>query len=402
MAPTSGTVATYTFTQRGFLEQALRRAGYNPEEVGSESLRVAQDELFMQLSEYTNSGFPLWTREFDLLGMTPGSPEVAMPFGTVDILHAYWRILNPYRGPATMIGGGDASVLFAGQPNADLTIAGPNPYVQVNFGSPTEIDTIGILPGGAIGPFLHDGSNNLVLDGNGTVIQTGTYPAIVNTPYLTVSTDGNTWFPPDPPVLLSQQTFDPGQWTYYNVDPSITAQYLRLFWPCPPNTSWLVNQLQFALSQGEDIEIGPLNIDDYYNLPNKQFQSDRVVSAYDDRKINAPVLKLWPVPNVSASYNGLISVLRRRYIQDPGAMTDNIEVPIRWYNGVVSRLGVRLMDVLPDPQQNSQASYFSLMAKQQRRQNLEQTATKAEAMMWAEERVAAPIRWMPNISVYTK
>lgn len=396
--PTSGTVATYFFPQRKILDQAFRRAGYTPEQVSPEWIGAAQDELFMQLSEYANAGFPLWTRQFGLIGITAGSPEASLPFGTVDVLHAYWRILNPWRGAATLPSGADASVLFGGQPNADVTIPSPA-FVQVNFGSPIEIDTIGVLPGAAAAPFLVDGYGNPITDGYGNVIPTGApVPSPVTaSPFLTSSTDGITWYPLQ---TLPSATYTPGQWTYFDLDPTIVTQYLRINWPV--GSSWTVNQLQFAASLGEDIEIGPLNIDDYYNLPDKLFQSDRVVSAYNDRQIAAPVLKLWPVPSQAAFYNGTVSVLSRRYIQDPGVMTDNIEVPIRWYNGVVSRLGIRLMDTLPDPEGSAPASYFTLMAKQQRRQNLLAEATKGEALMFAEERVRAPIRLAPNLRCYTQ
>ena len=356
--PTSGTVASYFFTQRKFIDQALRRAGYSPEQAGSEWIQVAQDELFIQLSEYANAGFPLWTREFGLLGITPGSPNVSCPYGTVDVLHAYWRIINPYRGPATTTGGASAANLFGGQPNPDIVIAGPNPGVTVNYGSATELDTIGVL--------------------------LGTTAPITTALQLYTSSDGITFTLAQ---TLPSATYSTGNWVYFDLDPSLTVLAVKIV--SPGLGSWTLNQLNFGLANGEDIEIGPLNIDDYYNLPNKQFQSDRVVSAYTDRQIAAPVLKLWPTPNLAAFYNGTVSVLTRRYIQDPGSMTDNIEVPIRWYSGVISRLGVRLMDTLPDPDGAAAASYFTLMAKQQRRQNLETAAQKGEAMMWAEERTRA-------------
>ena len=400
MASTSGTVGLYSFTQRRVIDHALRRAGYTPEQAGSEWLQIAQDLLFLQLSEYVNAGMPLWTREFGLLGVTVGSPEVACPFGTVDVLHCYWRILQPYRGPAVTSGGVDASVLFGGQPNPDVIIPGPNAFVQVNFGSPTEIDTVGILPGDAnFGPYLTDGSGNIITDEFGNAISTGSGSEATwtLTPYLTVSTDGVIWYPGQ---TFPSTTFTAGQWSYFDLDPSITTQYMRLVWPTAD--AWQINQINFALSQGQDIEIGPLNIDDYYNLPNKQFQTDRPNSGYVDRQVNEPIIKIWPTPNLGAFYNGTVSALTRRYIQDPGAMTNNIEVPLRWYEGIVARLGVRLMDELPDPDTSAQASYFTLMAKTQRRQILEAAATKSEALMWSEERVRAPVRWAPNMRAYTR
>ena len=371
MATTSGTVATYSFTGRKIVEHALRRAGYTPEQAGSEWLQIAQDLLFVQLSEYVNAGFPLWTRVFGMLPITIGSADVTCATGTVDVLTSFWRILNPYRGAASLISGGDASVLFAGQPNADVVIPGANPGVTVNFGSVTEFDTIGVLLGGAAS------------------LSTGVQ--------VKTSTDGVTFTVAQ---TLPVTTYSPQQWAYFDLNPTLTSQFVQIV--APIAGSWTLNQLNIGLANSQDIPNGPLNIDDYYNLPNKLFRSDRPNSAYVDRQINAPVLKIWPTPNLNAFYNGTVSVLTRRYIQDPGNLTNDIEVPSRWYNGIISRLGVRLMDELPDPDPSSQASYFNLTARTTRRQLLEQEASKAEAMMWSEERVRAPIRLAPDISPYTR
>lgn len=369
--PTSGTVDTYNFPQRKVIDHALRRAGYTPENTGSEWIEVAQDLLFLQLSEYVNAGFPLWTRQFRLLGNQIGSPDVLTPPGTVDVIASYWRILNPYRGSATQTNSSDASLLFGGQPNADVVVAGPNPGVIVSFGSATELDTVGVLLGGNA--------------------------SITTALNILVSQDGVTFTQAQ---ALPSATYSPGQWTYFDLNPSLMAPYVQVQYANAGN--WTLNQLNFGLANGQDIENGYLNIDDYYNLPNKVFQSDRANSAFLDRQLDQPVIKIWPTPNVEAFYNGTTSALMRRYIQDPGSMTDILEIPSRWYQGVISRLGVTLMDTLPDPDPNSQATYFSLMAKQQRRQNLDAAATKSEMLMWAEERTHGPLRIAPRISGYTR
>lgn len=367
---TSGTVNQYGFTQQKTIDHALRRAGYTPENTGAEWIEVAQDLLFLQLSEYTNAGFPLWTRQFRLLGTQIGSADVLTLPGTVDVITSYWRILNPYRGSATQTDGSDASMLFGGQPNPDVVVAGPNPGVTVAFGSATEIDTVGVLLGGN---------------------------APITTSLLVLTSQDGVTF--TTAATLPSATYTPGEWTYFDLVPSLMTPFVQIQYANAGN--WTLNQLNLGLANGQDIEIGPLNIDDYYNLPNKQFQSGRANSAFLDRKIDQPVIKIWPTPNTEAFYNGTVSALMRRYIQDPGSMTDTLEIPSRWFEGVVSRLGLRLMDTLPDPDPNSQASYFGLMAKTQRRQNLDTAATKAEAMMWAEERSHGPLRIAPNIRGYT-
>lgn len=391
---TSGTVLQYNFTQRQIIDRAMRKAGYSPQDISSEWIKDAQDILFAQLAEYINAGFPLWTRQQKPLPISIGSPNVPMPYGSVDALHVYWRIFNPWRGGATLSDGTNANVLVAGQPNNDVIVPGPNPGVIVNFGSLMELDTIGVLPGFTTGWEL-DGNGNPVIDGsyNPILYSSRSYSAAIE---VLVSTDGVSWINVN---TCPTTTLQAGQWAYFDLEPSITAQYVQIVWSTA--SSWVLNQVNFCLANSTQIEIGPANIDDYYDLPNKFFRSGMPNTSFVDRQMDAPVIKIWPTPNQQAFYGGTIVSLLRRYIQDPGAMSDTLEIPARWIEGVTSRLGVRLMDELPDPGKNATSNYFGMIDKQQRRTNLEASAVKAEALMWSEERSRAPLRILVNLRPYT-
>lgn len=370
---TSGTVSTVVFTNQKIVDHAMRRAGFVPQRVAGEALDVALDLLYTITSEYVNVGMPLWTQEYELLGIQPGSPDVSTPPGTVDILHAYWRIFNPWRGAATLSDTTSGTVLFAGQPNADVVIPGPNAYVEVNFTSQTEVDTIGILLGG------------------NTEITTELE--------VLASNDGITFVSVQ---TLPSATYTPMQWTYFDLDPSLTYQYLRLRYNSADD--WTLNQLNFLLANGQDIEAGPLSIDDYYNLPNKQFQTDQPLSCYTDRQVDTPVLKIWPTPNTTAFYNGTITALMRRYIQDPGTLTDTLEVPQRWMEAIIWRLASRLIIEIPDDWTGniSPITQIQLQIRQDRKVTIDTEAAKSEALAWGEERTRGPIRLMPSISPYTR
>lgn len=369
---TSGTVNQYFFPVQKVIDHAMRRAGYTPQDIAGEWISVALDLLFLQLSEYVNVGFPLWTRQYLLLGCDIGSPDVPTPDGTVEVLHCYWRALMPYRGVATTTDAADASNLFGGQPNADITIAGPNPGVIVDFGSDTELDTVGVLLGGA--------------------------SALTASLQVQVSDDGTTWVTAQ---TLPSATYAVGKWTYFDLNPTLNATFVRLV--SPGSASWVLNQLNFGQANGFDQMIGPLNIDDYYNLPDKMFRSQQPNSGFIDRQIAAPVIKIWPLLNVEAFYAGTITALVRRYIQDPGSMSNTLEIPSRWYEGVTARLGIRLMDELPmKPEADAQMRAAMMQDRAQRRTNLEGAATKAESLMWAEERSGGPLRLMPSLRAYTR
>lgn len=369
---TSGTVSAYRFNQRKVIEHAMRRAGRVPERISAEDIQVAQDLIYTLTSQWINAGFPLWTKQYLMLGVTQNGTNVTLPTGTNDVFHTYWRILNPWRGVATTSTGAGASQLFGGQPNPDVTIAAPNPGVIAAFGSSQEVDTIGVL-----------------LGGNAPV----TAALLVQT-----SQDGVTFTTAQ---TLPSTTFTPGQWAYFDLQPVLFAPFLQLVLPVSVG-SWTLNQLNFGLANGQDIELGALNQDDYYNLPDKAFLSDRPNSVFVDRLLPNIILRIWPAPNQGAFYNGTVTALVRRYIQDPGSMTNDVEVPQRWAEALIWRLAKLLLFELPDAQVDAQSSYFTLMAKQQRMQAIEAEAAKAEMLAWSEERTVAPIRWAPNISVYTR
>lgn len=371
MASTSGTVSTFNFDQRKILEHAFRRAGMAAEMASAENIQIGQDLIYTILGEWVSSGFPLWTRQYNLLGVQVGGTDAVCPAGTSDVLHAYWRILTPYSGVVTISGGAANATLCSQATSPDVVISATNPSVTVGFSAPTEVDTIGVLLGG---------TSSIT-----TALQVWTSPDGVS--YTLAQT-------------LPSATYAPQKWVYFDLNPPVTQTYVQIQYP--GGGSWTVNQICFGMANGRDIEMGPLNIDDYWNLPNKFFQSDRPNSAYVDRQISTPVLKIWPTPNVGAFYHGTVAVLTKRYIMDPGQMTNAIEVPQRGLEALIWRLATRLVDELPDPSSNAPANYFGLMAKQQRIQRMEQNAAKAEAIFWNEERVRAPIRVVPSLRPYTR
>ena len=368
----SGTVSTFTYDSRRVLDHAFRRADLIAEAASAENIDIGIETLFTLMSEWVNAGFPLWTRTFSLFGPTIGSPTINMPIGTVDVMHTFWRILQPWRGNAVTTGGANANVLFAGQPNSDVVIAGANPGVTAMFGTPTEVDTVGVL--------------------------LGNQAAFTAALQLYGSTDGVTFTLVQ---TLPSATYSPGQWVYFDLNPSLTYMSLKLVYPTAG--SWTLNQLNFGLANGTDIEMGVLNIDDYYQLPNKLFQDDRCISVFIDRQVNFPVLTMWPTPNANAFYNGCVSVLSRRHMMDPGTMVNQLEVPQRWYEAIVWRLASMLIDEIPQKAAaDQQGNYFTLMAKQQRIQRIETKAQKAESLAWSEERARGPIRLNPNVACYTR
>ncbi len=364
MATTSGTVAATTYTLRKVIEHAARRGpNMTPQELTAEDVSFATDNVFTLAAQWINAGFPLWTQYKKPLAVTQGSPEVTLPDGTVDIVQALWRSMNPWRGAATTTGGADASTLFAGAPTTSLVIAGPNAGVTAAFGTDTEVDSIGVLVG------VDDTAALQVLTSNDgasfTLAQT-----------------------------LTSTAFVAGTWAYFDLDPVVVAPYVQIRRPAAG--SWTLAQLNFGLANATEVPLGRLNRDDYYNLPNLDFSSPQPNSVFVDRLYPNPLLRIWPIPNQSAFYNGTVAAVMRRYIQDPGALTNNVEVPARWLEALVWRLASLMM--YEARFQDAQRQQL-MMA---RAPLISAEAQKAEMLAWAEERDKSPIRFLPDISAYTR
>jgi hypothetical protein len=118
------------------------------------------------------------------------------------------------------------------------------------------------------------------------------------------------------------------------------------------------------------------------------FQSNRPLQYWLDRVIPQPVMYLWPIPNLQATVYQIV-VWRQRQIMDVGTMTQELEVPQRWYEAIVANLAAKMaLEIVEvDP---------SLIPM------LDAKADKALAIAQAEERDNSPITWAPNIAMYTR
>lgn len=365
---TSGTVSTVSYNQNRVIEHAARRAGYQPAMIAPQDLIYCKDSIFTLTSQWINAGFPLWTRRYDILSAAIGQENVATVDGTVDAFAVYWRILMPYRGPATLTNSADGSTLFAGQPNADITITGTNPGITVAFGSSTEVDTIGVL-GGAVA-----------------------YTAALE---VQTSEDGLTYTTVQ---TLPSKLIPAGAWSYQDLSPTITAPFVRVI--KPGSATWVVNQFNFGLANWQDILIGPLSMDDYFNQGNRAFRNNQPNSSYLDRQLTKPQIKIWPLLSTQGFYNGCVACLSRRYIQDPGALVDDIEVPQRWLEALQWRLASIIIMEFPISEE-VKTSPLLMQERQTRMQVISAEAANSERLAWAEERQRSPIRWLPDLTPYT-
>jgi len=327
----SGTVSMTVFNTRKVIDHAYRRCRIPPEGISSEQIDFALDTLYLVLSMLANRGLQLWCIERYLMPLYEAQGLITMPNGIVDILNTNLRTIEVVNENTT-----------------DTTTS--TTYTTI-FPAQTQVTVIGIEWSGASTSYALETSNN-------------------GTTWTTLSTQDN-------PNATA------GTVTWVDVQGSLATTYFRV-----RATTGVLNQTQVILANTpNEIPMARLNRDDYVNLPNKTFEG-RPLQFWCDRQLNNPVLYLWPVP--SAQFvTAQVVVWVKRYIMDVGTMTQEIEVPQRWYDSIVYVLAARLAEETPtvDPQMIA---------------ILDQKAQRALLESENEERDNSPIYLTPNIAVYTR
>ena len=115
-------------------------------------------------------------------------------------------------------------------------------------------------------------------------------------------------------------------------------------------------------------------------------KTGRPSTCYYLERLLTPRVNLWPVPNNSTDH---LTVFRHRQIEDIGTLTQQVEVPQRWFDPMVWKLAAVLcfeLDMV-DP---------GLI------QNIVGVAEKVEMEVSADETDGAPISLLPSIRVYNR
>ena len=325
----SNTVSQTVFDTRKVMENAFRRCRVRPEQITAEYVSVANDQLYLLLSDLANMGAPLWCIEKQILPLYDGEGYITLDTKVVDILNSNLRQLQ--------------------------TVTGTNSTTAttrtIDFGGATFVTTVGVKWSAAAVPIALERSVDGIV---WTTIQTETPTAVA------------------------------GEWTWYDLESSVATEFFRV-----RATSGSLNFLEiYTGNTPTEIPLARLNRDDYTNLPNKTFQSNRPLQFWYDRLIPNPVMRLWPVPN-SGAITSQIVLWVQRYIMDVGTMTQELEVPQRWYEAIVAMLASKL--ALETSEVDT--SLIPL---------LDQKANVALYTAQAEERDNSPMMMAPNISQYTR
>lgn len=357
----SGTISQTQFPTRKVIDHAFRRCRLPTQLVTSEHLQIAQDVLYLLMSELVNDGIPLWCIEKQLLPMYEGTSEVACPDGTVDVLNLQIRQLQRLTG-TTSASEGTADNAEDGDVETACTQTTPGGNITIAFDSETDISNLGILPNA-----------------------TGTWNIAVQT-----STDGSTWT-----SVYTNTTFAAvnGEWQWVDLFDTTTVQqgtainaitFVRLLATAPT----ILDVREFVVANNpSEIPMARINKDDYQSLPNKVFQG-RPVQFWLDIQRATPVIRLWPAVQLQYTFFQLV-LTRKRYLMDVGTLTETLDFPQRWFEAVVCELAARLaMEI-----QEVDATMIP---------TLRGAADRATQKAWTGEEDSSPVYFRVNLTPYTK
>ena len=338
------------------ISYAYRDAGITAEEMTPEYVDAGKQALFYNLQNLSNRGVNLWLLENKLVGAVTAQQYLTLPATTIDVRESNWvYIINSEADEYLPVANPDSPAVFAQNLDIVSTSTSGNNWFGLYYQGGQSVYYVGF---------------NGYATGGGTQ----TY----NFAYET-STDGITW---TTVLQLPETTLSDREWAYFPLSITPVNTFYRLRETVA--TTFSLRQIVFSTSQ-QVIPLARLNRDDYWNLPNKQFPSQRSLQFWFDRQIE-PKMYLWPVPNNDFQ---MFQLLIEVQMQDVGMLTNELYLPDRWLNSVQSSLSHRLAMQLPGIDLN-------------RVQYLEGQADKLFLQASDEERDKSPIYFQPNISYYTR
>lgn len=340
------------------IDHGARRCGKLAEELTSEQVVSARQSLYFLLSSLINRGIQYWAIYKNVIGLQANKYRYTLPAGAVDVLNALYRTMSRPAGTYTSSAGGTVANLYDEDVDTVCQQTSSNGSFTVDYGTSDTIyaGSIGFLP---------------YISGGGSATWTIT---------LQYSTDGVTYVNLD---SLGAIAVTDNVWVWTDIDPGQNVEFYRI--KASGGTTLALREWYIG-NNSLEVQMSRLNRDDYTNLPNKNFTANQPFQFWFDRTIPEPTLYIWPTPSDPFVQ---MTVWYSRQIMDVGALTNELQIPQRWYEATVMMLAHRMSLELPQIPMD-RVSYLEKMA--------EKYLYEAEQ----EERDKSPIYFAPAIGVYTR
>ncbi len=355
--PTTGTVGSTVFSNQQIIDHSFRRCKMVEQEITGEHITIALDLLWLFTQTLVNKGIKLWNVIPLLLPIYERQATVPCPVGTEDTYTINLRNQNRITGDASATEG-IAGNAFDGDLTTACTQVSAAGSITMLLDSATFVSTFGIMPNvsGTWDYVIEASNDNFVTTVN---LLTRTAQVVVVNEWLWVDVQG---------ILGGVQDFE-----RYRLRATGTTvlDVIELVYQNKPN----------------EIPMYKLNRNDYANLPDK-VSTGRPTQFWYDRQRTQPEIELWPSPGAEFTFNQITGFVQRQ-LQDVGVMTDELEVPDRWYLAIVCNLAAELGRELKEVDE-------VIVPR------LDLDAEKYLTDAWTGETDESEVYLRPNISPYTR
>ncbi len=334
---TSGTIGLTKISTARLLEKAIRRCGVNPATQTPETVSNAQESMFMFLLSLSNRGLNLWTIDKQLLSLAPNQATYTLPIGTQDLLNVMLST------PALV---------------TDYLTINPLPSLfSVTFIEPFQkVVRFGIR-------FTDIATKITMVSLSETleILQTRVFQ------------------------LQNKVPMVPGELYWFDLDPAFVGKGISFELETENFLSLSIVDTLYLCQDGSEIAVTAFNRDDYTNQPRKTFTSTTITNYWFEKLVN-PRVTFWPVPSDETK---CIELWRYRQIQDVGEISEELEIPARWYEAITWHLALRLAFELPGVEVG-------------RIQAIQQMTQQMTMEVEGGETDGSPTYFAPDIGVYTR
>ena len=308
--PTSGTVGSTIFLNQQIIDHAFRRCKMVEQEITGEHLQIALELLWLHTQTLVNKGIKLWNVVPIILPIYEREQTVPLPVGTVDTYTINLRGLTRVTGTASS-SEGVAQNAFDGNVTTACTQTLPAGSITMTLPSAQAFSTFGILPN--VSAATPTGWNYVIEASNDNFVTSQIF------------------------ITALDATVVAGEWIWVDVQ-GVTA---FAQWRLRATGATILDVLELVYADvPNEIPMYKLNRNDYANLPDK-VSTGRPTQFWYEKRRTIPQLELWPSPQFQFTFSQITGFVQRQ-LQDVGAMTDELEVPDRWYLAMVCNLAAQL------------------------------------------------------------
>jgi hypothetical protein len=307
--PTSGTIGSTTFLNQQLIDHAFRRCKMVEQQITGEHLQIALELLWLYVMTLSNKGIKLWNVVPIILPIYERVQTVPCPLGTEATYTINLRNQNRLTGDAT------ASEGVAGNAfDSDLTTAC------------TQVSMLGTI--------------TMALDSAMAISTFGIMPNVSGTWDYVIEASNDNFVTAVPYITRTEQEVVANEWIWEDVQaPSRVVEFDA--WRLRATGTTVLDVIELVYqNKPNEIPMYKLNRNDYANLPDKA-STGRPTQFWYDRQRTRPEIELWPAPGAEFTFDQVTGFIQRQ-LQDVGALTDELEVPDRWYLAIICELARQL------------------------------------------------------------